>query len=297
MATIHEDAQLDAERIADKTSKVCKRFLAGLCPYFMLDGTKLGKDNMYKCSKHHDKRLREVYRKSVDEGGDDHGYQETLLQLIEEIVGMIDRRVARDKRVISGESKQQTIPSDVQDAIDDIEAEIQLLKQEAQRFRSSNGYFDKSNDGKQRELEQEVRNFKKDYIKIRGEQDVCMTCGVLVNAKTIEEAGHTNGKQHRAFVRLREFLPKLREYVEEQNNRGRGGGGGGRREEPARDEPKDDKNGGDWGGERGRDSERGGGRGGDSWGGGGRDSWGGGGRDSWGGSGRKRSRSPRGGRR
>ena len=124
MATIHEDAQLDAERIADKTSKVCKRFLAGLCPYFMLDGTKLGKDNMYKCSKHHDKRLREVYRKSVDEGGDDHGYQETLLQLIEEIVGMIDRRVARDKRVISGESKQQTIPSDVQDAIDDIEAEV-----------------------------------------------------------------------------------------------------------------------------------------------------------------------------
>ena len=124
MSTIHEDAELDAERIANKDSKVCKRFLAGLCPYFMLDGTKLGKDNMYKCSKHHDKRLREVYRASVDAGGDDHGYQEMLLNLIEEIVGMIDRRIARDKKVISGDGPKQTIPQHVQDAIDDIEAEV-----------------------------------------------------------------------------------------------------------------------------------------------------------------------------
>ena len=98
-----------------------------------------------------------------------------------------------------------------------------MLKVEAQRFRTANGYFDKSNDAKQRELEQEVRNFKKDYIKIRDEQDVCVTCGVLVNAKTIDEAGHTNGKQHRAFVRLREYLPKLREYVRIQHERAEGG--------------------------------------------------------------------------
>lgn len=89
-----------AETIKDyKDERVCKNFLAGLCPNDLFHNTKFA---LIPCGKVHDERLKKEYEEAASKGAD-HGYEINLERELDELVAKNDRDILRGLRRVEEE--------------------------------------------------------------------------------------------------------------------------------------------------------------------------------------------------
>ncbi|RLO06250.1 hypothetical protein DYB28_000754, partial [Aphanomyces astaci] len=130
----NRDGDKPEEDISDfRDSRVCKRFLCGLCPHDLFQNTKM---DMGECEKLHLPKLKVAYdaEKSKPHSRD-YGYENDLLRELERYVSDVEKKIARaQKRLEEQEGARPPTLADIESSKEvlEITAEIADLMQKAE---------------------------------------------------------------------------------------------------------------------------------------------------------------------
>lgn len=188
--------------------KVCKYYLCGVCPYLLLDKTRV---TIGRCPDIHDDELRMEYQKARQTR--DFGYEREFRRFLEDLIRRVDREIDHLKRTL--EKKP-----DFSDQMKAITDEISHKMEEAEKE------GEKGNVSKAQQILDEVEGLKKKREDVKDSEThagrvveslsayyVCDVCGAQLcrSDPDYRKQDHFDGKQHNGYLKLRAILKELAE--------------------------------------------------------------------------------------
>ncbi|RHY30094.1 hypothetical protein DYB32_004629 [Aphanomyces invadans] len=173
----NRDGDKPEEDISDfRDSRVCKRFLCGLCPHDLFQNTKM---DMGDCEKLHLPKLKVAYEaEKAKPNPRDYGYENDLLRELERYVSDVEKKISRaQKRLEEQEGARPPTLADIENnkEVLEITAEIADLMQKAE---------DAGNEGEvdlSMELMAQVEALKAKKIAVQANTDASGPSNPVVN--------------------------------------------------------------------------------------------------------------------
>eukprot|EP00638_Chattonella_subsalsa_P008082 CAMPEP_0117760812 /NCGR_PEP_ID=MMETSP0947-20121206/16870_1 /TAXON_ID=44440 /ORGANISM="Chattonella subsalsa, Strain CCMP2191" /LENGTH=350 /DNA_ID=CAMNT_0005581609 /DNA_START=49 /DNA_END=1102 /DNA_ORIENTATION=- len=227
----------DAEVKTFKDERVCKHFLAGLCPHDLFSNTKM---DMGLCDKIHEDKLKEEYDEKVAKGRS-YGYDEELERTLDDFVNEVDRKIQRSQRRLE-EDGEGAVKVNAESGAEIIRltGEINEAMKEAEKA-GEEGDIDvaqelmtKVETLKQQKSETQAKMLRESSAvamvapgqnpdasvvgaltstDVNQKLRVCDVCGAFLSIYDSDSrlADHFGGKLHMGFVQIRAKLKDIRE--------------------------------------------------------------------------------------
>lgn len=275
-----------------KKDTVCKHFLLGFCPLNELAASKmLGKRNVQDCRKMHSEALITEFEEHPEYKTFKAEYEKSLLPVLEGLVREADAFAAREKANCLRTKLETPEKQTVNEMTPTIKEEYLGLQKDmdklmaAAELEAEKGNVDGSKfkvmlagEIKEKIQELEEKHIVTYTITHKGEE-VCEICGARTEASTgtnhARYGAHFKGKVHTSYVKIREWIAKIKEnighgdgVVSKKAGGSQGGGDRDRRDDRRDDRRRSrsrrgDRGGGDRGGRDDKRDDRRGDRGGD----------------------------------
>mmetsp|Transcript_21712 Transcript_21712/g.28108 ORF Transcript_21712/g.28108 Transcript_21712/m.28108 type:complete len:347 (-) Transcript_21712:186-1226(-) len=227
----------DAEVKTFKDERVCKHFLAGLCPHDLFSNTKM---DMGLCDKIHEDKLKEEYDEKVAKGRS-YGYDEELERTLDDFVNEVDRKIQRSQKRLE-EDGEGAVKVNAESGAEIIRltGEINEAMKEAEKA-GEEGDIDvaqelmtKVETLKQQKSETQAKMLRESSAvamvapgqnpdasvvgaltstDVNQKLRVCDVCGAFLSIYDSDSrlADHFGGKLHMGFVQIRAKLKDIRE--------------------------------------------------------------------------------------
>eukprot|EP00928_Gymnodinium_smaydae_P084088 TRINITY_DN67342_c0_g1_i1.p1 TRINITY_DN67342_c0_g1~~TRINITY_DN67342_c0_g1_i1.p1 ORF type:complete len:302 (-),score=48.45 TRINITY_DN67342_c0_g1_i1:33-938(-) len=206
---------------------VCKHYLLGFCPLQELGSSKMMmKRNIRDCGKIHSDALRKEFEDHPDHDKIAVDYERALLPCLEQLVREADSWVSRERSNVQRTELATPEKQTVNNMSPDIKEQHEQLTKDMNKLMSAAEEIAEKGDvdGSKfkvmlaQEIKSKIQELEEKYIVTytithKGEQ-VCEVCGTRTEAASTQNQqryqAHFTGKVHLAYVKIREWVAKLR---------------------------------------------------------------------------------------
>ncbi|CAK4081136.1 unnamed protein product [Aphanomyces euteiches] len=246
----NRDGDKPEEDIRDfRDSRICKRYLCGLCPNDLFQNTKM---DMGECSKLHMPKLKLAYEEEKKRTNRDYGYENELLRELERYVSDVEKKIARAQKrleeedgsrapsLVDVESNKEVlqITAEIADMVQKAEdagnegevdlsmelmAQVETLKQKKAQLQStlSGGNYVEpvinDYDPRQLHLMNLLPGNPMAMTNVNQKLRVCDMCGAFLSIFDSDRrlADHFGGKMHLGYMQIRKKIAEMKKAKED----------------------------------------------------------------------------------
>ncbi|KAF0716844.1 Aste57867_2639 [Aphanomyces stellatus] len=242
----NRDGDRPEEEITDfRDSRVCKRFLCGLCPHDLFQNTKM---DMGECEKLHLPKLKLAYDNERQRSGRDYGYENELLRELERYVSDVEKKISRAQKrleeqdgarapsLVGIETNKEVleITAEIADLMQKAEdagnegevdlsmelmAQVEVLKQKKSHLQANPSRSDavvNDYDATQMHLMNLLPGNPLAMTNVNQKLRVCDMCGAFLSIFDSDRrlADHFGGKMHLGYMQIRKKIVEMKRAKE-----------------------------------------------------------------------------------
>ncbi|TMW60816.1 hypothetical protein Poli38472_000858 [Pythium oligandrum] len=248
----NRDGDKPEEEINDfRDSRVCKRYLCGLCPHDLFQNTKM---DLGECAKLHLPKLKTAYEK--ERPSRDFGYEQELEKDLVKIISDVEKKISRAQKRLEEQDGERApslmdvenckevleITAEIQEVMEKAEEagnegevdlsmelmakveELQMKKAEAQAnamlrsFRSDGRPAASATEGENGKPASDAAGAASSGPNVNQKLRVCDVCGAFLSIFDSDRrlADHFGGKLHLGYLQIRKKIEEIAEVRRER---------------------------------------------------------------------------------
>lgn len=201
---------------------VCQYYVCGFCPHDLFFNTKF---DLGPCPYDHEDPLREQFQRSSSKRKQ-RRTEQRFLRFLYTLVDDCDQMIVRAKKRLQMQDENLDSKQSERDAaIDEIENEIEETTEKMEKL-GEEGKVDEAKTLLTKLQQLQVHKKTLEDFSAIDRFEICDVCGAreapkLVNNQLVRGRQHIDGKQHRGFEQIRNYIAELEKKFAERDSRSR----------------------------------------------------------------------------